>query len=182
MPISGFDLKIKIRTIENNFPFHFFQTVTYILYQNFLFRITHIPIAHLVHANYYRHISILVIQYIYIHTHTHVYIEIHISSTPLVISRARAKPLERRYTNEVTRLCVGLRLKRESSMTPRRTLQDFPRAWVQVQGQVHRATCQSVLVTIDFLVPRETLKNRFHDRNLDSELHPPADIQRLPNG
>lgn len=87
MPISGFDLKIKIRTIENNFPFHFFQTITYILYQNFLFRITHIPIAHSVHANYYRHISILVIQYT--HTHTRIHRNTYLFYTPRYIACTR---------------------------------------------------------------------------------------------
>lgn len=159
MPISGFDLKIKIRAIQKNFPFSFFsfffffQTIT-IRYQNFLSRITH-P----VHANY---------TVVYPRTHPRYtqYIQIHLFYTSRYIACTRDTA---RYTNEG--LCVGLRLKRESSMTPR-TLQDFPRAWVQVQGQVHRATCQSVLVTIGLPASLRTLKNRFHDRNLDSELHP----------
>lgn len=161
MPISGFDLKIKIRAIQKNFPFSFFS---------FFFFSKQLPFAtktsffalHILYTQIipsYIHVHILVIPNTYKYT----------SFTPLAISRARAKPLERRYTNEG--LCVGLRLKRESSMTPR-TLQDFPRAWVQVQGQVHRATCQSVLVTIGLPASLRTLKNRFHDRNLDSELHP----------
>lgn len=160
MPISGFDLKIKIRAIQKNFPFSFFSF--FFFFPNNYHSLPKLPFSHYTSCTrkLYRRIS----------THTsslHIYK--YTSFTPLAISRARAKPLERRYTNEG--LCVGLRLKRESSMTPR-TLQDFPRAWVQVQGQVHRATCQSVLVTIGLPASLRTLKNRFHDRNLDSELHP----------
>lgn len=82
MPISGFDLKIKIRAIQKNFPFSFFsfffffQTIT-IRYQNFLFRITH-P----VHANY---------TVVYPRTHPRYtqYIQIHLFYTSRYIACTR---------------------------------------------------------------------------------------------